>query len=200
MILGTKYSDNGVDDFIAPHLPDFGYALEIGASNGKTGSNCKAFEDCGWVVLCVEPNPLLEGEGRACRKLWRQVACGAEDMESHELLVFDPYPYGSISGLEKRYPWGDSPSHKFQVAVRRADRLLEEVGFPRVDLLTIDCEGYEKEVLSGFDIERWKPTIIVTEDASLVFDGYERMEPPSGYVQIGGAFYADRVFLRKGQE
>jgi len=33
-----------------------------------------------------------------------------------------------------------------------------------IDLLSVDVEGHELEVLSGFDFERWQPLLILVED------------------------------------
>lgn len=177
-------SDNGVDRYIEPLLPEFGYACEVGANNGLLGSNCFRLETKGWVVLCIEPNPMLEEEGRRNRKLWRQVAAGARDGDSQVFMACGGYPWGSYSSLVRDgiLVEGLASIERTQtsgmdhlVSVRTLDRLIEEAGFPRLDLLTIDVEGWENDVMAGFTIERWKPTIIVREDWD---DGHERPEYP----------------------
>jgi FkbM family methyltransferase len=177
------YSDNGVDQMLVNSFPPdtFGYACDVGANTGVAGSNTLLLEQMGWIVLCVEPNPMLEPEGRANRKLWRNVACGAEDSEYSLFKVVGGHPYAGYSGLELRY--GGTSTMEINVKVRTLDRLLEEAGFPRLDVLTIDTEGYEDEVLKGFTIERWKPQFIVVEDCDgcsplmkyALPDGYEEM-------------------------
>jgi FkbM family methyltransferase len=190
------YSDNGVDEYLAQHLPDFGYACDVGASEGFSGSNTLALEERGWLVICVEPNPMLEKAGRHCRKLWRQVACGSEDCEARELIVVGSYPYASSTGLNIVY--GPCPveniAGRVMVKVRTLDRLLEEVGFPCLDVLTIDVEGYEGEVLLGFTVERWKPKFIVVEDC----DGStltHKYLPPPGYSEVAIRQF-DRIWQR----
>ena len=43
--------------------------------------------------------------------------------------------------------------------------MLSEGDAPRpIDLMSVDVEGHELEVLSGFDFERWKPRLILLED------------------------------------
>jgi FkbM family methyltransferase len=160
MTTTENFSDNGVDKYLeSAGLPAFGYACEVGANTGIIGSNTMLFQHRGWLTLCVEPNPKLEEEGRNARQLWRQVACGAIDEEARELIVAGGYPWASHTGLEMRYGY-DGATEKVVVKVRTLDRLLEEAGFPRVDLLCIDTEGYEAEVMQGFTPERWKPMFI----------------------------------------
>jgi FkbM family methyltransferase len=187
------YSDNGVDDFLLSELAiDKGYACDVGANNGRSGSNTLLLEEKGWIVLCIEPNPLLETDGRGCRKLWRQVACGAVDEDEREFLSVGGHPYASYSGLELRY--GGTSTTEISVKVRTLDRLLEEAGFPRLDLLTIDVEGYEDEVLKGFTVERWKPQFIVVEDC----DGCSPLMKyaiPEGYEEMPRC-HLDRIWRR----
>jgi FkbM family methyltransferase len=172
----SYYSDNGVDRAIEQYLPEFGYAADVGANNGTFGSNSLCFEEKGWIVLCIEPNPLLEEDGRLKRRLWRTVACAAEDCEAHPFAAVGGAPYASSSALIRA---GSPGPETAQVICRRLDRVLEEAGFPRLDYLTVDVESWEDEVMAGFTIERWKPTIIVLEswdDKQSVPAGYERIE------------------------
>ena len=183
------YSDNGVDATVEPLLPAFGYACEVGANSGTNRSNTMAFEEKGWMVLCVEANPLLEASGRASRKLWRQVACSDADAEDVEFCSVGGFPHESCSSLDgTRYGSSDITS-RHRVSTRRLDRILEEAGFPRLDYLAIDVEGWEQEVLAGFTIERWKPTIIVLEDYLARYPGI------TGYSELSKMTF-DRVFKR----
>jgi len=51
------------------------------------------------------------------------------------------------------------------VPVRTLDDILEEAAAPApIDFVSIDVEGHEVEVLSGFDLQRWRPRLILIED------------------------------------
>jgi len=183
-------SDNGVDLAVEPLLPVFGYACEVGANNGVFNSNTLMYERNGWIVLCIEPNPLLATAGRGARKLWRQVACGAEDAENQRFEVYRGYPHASFSSFKDRYGSPSEPTSIQYVTVRRLDRVLEEAGFPRLDLLCVDVEGWEPEVMAGFTVERWKPIIIVVEDVL-----NRGSNPPPGYREIEKRIF-DRIYQR----
>lgn len=166
------YSSNQVDSTIEQHLPEFGYACDVGANDGVFFSNTKHYEDKGWLVLCVEPNPLLEESGREKRKLWRNVACGRENGTT-EFTACGQHPYASNSGLRS-----DIDGKKFTVPMVKLDDLIEQAGFPRLDFLSVDCEGWEDEVMAGFTVERWKPKIIVLEywtGDGMDIQGYEKL-------------------------
>ncbi|MGB6511295.1 MAG: FkbM family methyltransferase, partial [Xanthobacteraceae bacterium] len=51
------------------------------------------------------------------------------------------------------------------VPVRTLDDILEQAGAPApIDFVSIDVEGHEVEVLSGFDLARWRPRLVLVED------------------------------------
>lgn len=179
------YSDNGVDEFVAPLLPEFGYAVEVGANDGVVRSNTKHFEDKGWIVLCIEPNPYLAESGKANRKLWRQIACGAKTQYNAPFAIIGEYPYAALSGFHSDQGPDYSTSLSSQIITVRMEplnRVLECSGFPRLDYLTIDAEGHEMDIMQGMDFFRWKPIVVVVEgwteqrnaeiDAFLVSRGY----------------------------
>ena len=47
--------------------------------------------------------------------------------------------------------------------VRTLDSILDEQGVTTIDFLKIDVEGSEGDVLSGVDLSRWRPRVIVIE-------------------------------------
>jgi hypothetical protein len=57
----------------------------------------------------------------------------------------------------------EQPEHAFTVPARTLSSLLDEVGAPEVDLLSLDVEGYEPHVLAGLDLERHAPRYVLVE-------------------------------------
>jgi hypothetical protein len=70
-----------------------------------------------------------------------------------------------------------------RVNVRRLDTLLTEHApeLEHVDLVSIDVEGWELEVLAGFSLERYRPTVLIVENV-LEDAGYRRALDQRGYV------------------
>lgn len=183
-----------MSEFVDKYLTEpHGYACELGAYDGSYFSATLPLEQRGWTVLCIEPNPDLEEQGRSLRKLWRQIACGPEDRDDGLFLNIGG---ASNSGLiiDGKLPYTGvvSVADAIGVPVRRLDRVLEEAGFPRLDFLSLDVEGYELEVLQGFTIERWKPRLMFIER----YGPSPEMETPEGY-EFLGKDTEDNVYLRK---
>lgn len=151
-------SESGQDKWILSQFDGPGHAVDIGANDGIFLSNTMLLEENGWTVLCVEPNPNLVEHGTKHRKLWRQVAAGATNGKATFTSV-GGHPYASWSGMQENLS-----GTKHEVEVLTLDTILEQAGFHKLDVLSMDCEGWEKEVLKGFSIERWKPKVIVMED------------------------------------
>jgi FkbM family methyltransferase len=181
----------GEDAWITSHFKrDFvGYAVEVGASDGMQGSNTLALEHAGWKVLAVEANRRFEPGLIAWRSLYRMCACGKEDLDAVDFYVHLT-DMGGYSTLDRNFthpvwhPGPDADWEKVSVPLRKLDTLLEEVGFPRLDALSIDVEGTELDVLKGLTFSRWHPKVIVCENwleqgpvvPYLADRGYQRVE------------------------
>ena len=71
---------------------------------------------------------------------------------------------GALSTLRASTVEDSRLSEIRQVPVRTLDSILAEVGFARVDFLSVDVEGAELAVLRGLSIERYRPRLILIED------------------------------------
>ena len=183
------YSDNGIDGEVEKLFGDFvGHACDVGANNGSFLSNTLHLEEKGWTVLCIEPSPLLAEEGRSRRKLWREVAAASVDSDLRYFNICTNGPnYASSSAL---WPSKDGGERLVEVVSRRLDRILEEAGFPKLDFLTVDCEGSERDIMAGFTVERWRPRVIVLEELS------ENAITIPGYTLVGKRQY-DNLYVRE---
>jgi FkbM family methyltransferase len=145
-----------------------GTCVEVGANDGRTGSASYLFEQRGWQCLLVEPIPSLVREIREHRAC-RVVNCAASAGEG-EATFFVAENVEAVSGLDltpERAEWIQRAGGTIrEITVRTAtlDSLLEEAGFGELDFVTIDVEGHELSVLEGFDLERYRPRIVILED------------------------------------
>lgn len=140
-------------------MPDFGWAVNVGANDGVFADNTGWLESAGWMVLCVEPIPETFEKLRTNRRWATNVAAWNSDAEDCDFHVSSG-DGASHSALVVR----QGPTERVvKVRTRRLERILAEHSFPRLDYLSVDVEGSEAEVLSGLDIERWRPEIMVIE-------------------------------------
>lgn len=146
----------------------FGYKtdgtfVEVGAYDGKTYSHTWGLAELGWRGVYCEPVPTLADQ---CRKnhadhknvTIMEAAIGIWD-GGVELHVDEFSCCGSTINP-------DICKHPLRAMVKclRLDSALEtELILPGFDLLSIDVEFGEVEVLTGFDLGRWLPKMVIIE-------------------------------------
>jgi len=155
------------------YLERFGYRrhgtfVEIGAYDGDSYSNTCGLADLGWRGVYVEP---VEHYYEKCRKRHAKnnrvtVLNLAVGDSTGEVTIHVNGPLSTISevALEnfKRMKWWKGNKTATVPMITLNDLLSVHI-LPRFDLLVIDVEGYEWEVLKGFDIARWSPKMVIVE-------------------------------------
>ena len=156
-----------------------GFFVEVGANDPKKDSQSFHLEEAGWTGILVEPLPELADELRRVRKAKVfEVACSSPDRagEIMTLHVAGPFssfdPHLAVTGMRA--------DRTVDVKVDTLDHVLAEGGAKRIDLMSVDVEGHELEVLSGFDFARWQPRLILLEDHVSSLDKH-RFMLRSGY-------------------
>ncbi len=141
-----------------------GYFVEVGANHPTHGSQTWHLEQLGWTGVLVEPQPDLAAFLVTSRKARVfAAACTSPENAGQSLPL---HVDGPRSALDRdRMSPGAEAAYTIVVPTRTLDSILEEAGAPvPIDLLSIDVEGHEVEVLSGIDLERWQPLLILVED------------------------------------
>lgn len=157
-------------DFFKGHGP--GYFIEAGAYDGVTFSNTYLLESLGWRGMLIEPLPELAD---LCRKnrpnsivVQAALGSGASDGEVEFTCAYDPRGGACLSYLKADQGHVDRcRDAKYslvpvRVPIKSLNSLLEGRS-ESVDFISLDVEGMEVEVLRGFDLERFKPKLIVVE-------------------------------------
>jgi FkbM family methyltransferase len=141
-----------------------GFFVEVGANDPMQGSQSWHLEQLGWRGMLVEPQPDLATRLRETRKAQVfAVACSSPSNAGQSLAL---HVAGPMSALDcDRMSPGAIPDEIIKVPVRTLDDLLVKAGAPApLQFLSVDVEGHEIEVLSGFDFARWRPRLILLED------------------------------------
>ncbi len=181
-----------IDIKILPYLPEKGFFVEAGALDGLFMNNTKILEDLGWEGLLVEPSHKAVEKCRENRK------CIIEECA----LVSSSYPFDTVEGdfnydgTDGLGAWSSvnrgNPAENVSVKARTLDSLLEKHNVTKVDLLSLDVEGYEIEVLKGLDLNKTEVSNILVEvnltnytlgdmDNYLGQFGYKNIRPISNF-------------------
>ncbi|GHU20657.1 hypothetical protein FACS1894163_13700 [Spirochaetia bacterium] len=152
-----------------------GFFLDIGANDGKTGSNTYALEQLGWTGACVEPLPdiFLElKQNRTCDCY--NVAISDNSGEEVEFLRA---PAHTLSGLasqmseahKNRILYGDGGGRIDSIKVKTLsfDDLMNQyppMQCTHIDFMSIDTEGSELSILKTIDFTKYRFGLITVED------------------------------------
>jgi len=141
-----------------------GFFVDVGANDPVQGSQSWHLEQTGWTGLLVEPQPDLAETLRRTRKAKVfSVACSSPQRAGGTLPLHIAGPFSSFD--PNLMVAGVKAAESIEVPVRTLDSLLAEASAPApIDFLSVDVEGHEIDVLSGFDFARWRPRLILLED------------------------------------
>lgn len=167
---------------------DRGFFVEVGANEPTSDySQTWHLEQRGWRGILVEPNPALFDKlvrHRAGSRVYN-VACSAPGKIGVAELKIPFVADGTIdtgkAALEVEIDHAGFPAYRTEtVKVVTLDSILAENDVSGIDFLSIDVEGTELDVLKGFDVNRYRPRLILLED-KLVYLNKHRWLKRNGY-------------------
>lgn len=168
-------------DIYKKHLPEIGFLVEIGVGHTiqgidkifketlqeirefeRCGSNTADLLDGGWSGIYIEPVAEYCEEAKIAHKnnsdRLQIVNLGAGNTSAElQLYLGDSFVLNKYSDLG--YPW----IGRF-VKIKPTSDILSQYECPKeFELLSIDVEGFEKEVIDGIDFLKHFPKMIIVE-------------------------------------
>jgi len=151
---------------------DTGCFVEVGAYDGEYVSNTSGLADIGWKGLYIEPVPeyYQRCKTRYSKNKNIQVSQCAIGAEPGEVEINVGGPLSTIRDDVKQnfesLDWARSHFKGGKIRVRQLtmEEYLVKHGVTQgFDLLVVDVESYEWEVLRNFDIQKWRPRLVIIE-------------------------------------
>lgn len=145
-----------------------GVCVEVGGFDGITGSNTYFFEKLGWDCLIVEPVPSFCDQIRQVRNCKIVEAAASDGKGEIEFHIVEGA--GTLSSSEitdahlKRIHEEGGVLNRILVPRLPLTDILEAAAIGEIDFISIDVEGHELSVLRGFDLDRFRPRILIVED------------------------------------
>lgn len=208
------YAEFNTDQIIREqYFPDFDYKgliVEVGGATPEFLSMSKHFKDSGWRSVIIEPNPTFAQQHREHGNEVYEFACSYEDRDGEFTIVKQQVnAYGgmvtdhSFSAIEVKedylkktnFSLSESNSEKINVKIRKLDSILGDINIKHIDILSIDVEGWEIEVMKGFDTKNINCKLIIVENLfndSSYKDYFESI----GY-ELSNAIEYNQIYLKK---
>lgn len=145
-----------------------GCYVDVGASRPLIDNNTAALYGKGWRGICVEPLTYLNPYWEKCRPedVLVNAAAGATSGQVTLYHYFDSTQISTCS-VKTMEHWKRNEKLSDEqkiVPMVTLNQLMEQFLNGRtIHLLSIDAEGYEKQVLDGFDLNKYHPWIIIIE-------------------------------------
>jgi len=170
------YAEFETDKYILEEcFPEYiGTMAEIGAGPTVVYSMSKAFREKGWRTICVEPNPYYVNEHKKeGNEIYQyaisdyvaldqnfeiiELGAGYENTEFQNGIAY--------SGIKHRYILDNNFKIKnIKVDIVTLNWLFDYLKIEKIDFVSIDVEGWELDVMRGFDTVLYKPKIILLEN------------------------------------
>lgn len=160
-----------------------GVFVEVGAARPDYLSLSASYRKAGWSVIAIEPNPDFCALHRAMGHDTLEYACSDQDQDDVEFTVVNSknadYLGGKVSfesfsslGIKDKFAEHfkqvENTAEKtlIKVKVRKLNSLLSTYypNLKTIDVLAVDVEGWELNVLKGFDLQSYKPKVVIIEN------------------------------------
>lgn len=141
-----------------------GYFIDIGAYSPKLYSNTYYFYKSGWNGITVEPNKKAKKWFRFVRPREKYI-CAAIGNSEGEKMYYHSAGYSGenfISTMPTIQRVGYIPEEIRLITLSELFQIEVPVK-QHVDLLSIDCEGYDFSVLKSNDWSKFRPSVVVVE-------------------------------------
>jgi FkbM family methyltransferase len=163
----VSHAQNFEDVMLARALRDVekGFYVDVGAWDPNIETVTRYFYELGWQGINVEPVPAYHSALQAARPrdVNLRVAAGKENgralitmFQGTGMSTLD----ASIATEQERHGF---PHEQIEVEVKTLNGIFAEHAPADVHFLKVDCEGTEADVVNAFDVDRYRPWIIVVE-------------------------------------
>jgi FkbM family methyltransferase len=206
-----SYSQSGEDLIIDQIFMTLGRKqityLDLGANHPTRFSNTYLFYQRGNSGVCVEPDPLLQPLFKKWRSRDTLLTCGVGMEEGEaEFYIMTTNTLNTFSKEEaERYQgYGTQKIEKvIKLPLKPVNWMLDEYFEKSPNLISLDIEGLDFQILSNFDLAKWRPDVFCIETLTYTEDKTERkLDNIIEYMKakdymVYGDTYINTIFVEK---
>jgi FkbM family methyltransferase len=174
-----------------------GVFLDVGANHYQRESNTYFLEQSlGWSGIAIDALEEFAADYRTYRPRTRFVALFASDVPDTSVTFFVPAENKLVASASREFTVQEgAPGSARQVPTTTLNVVLDQAHIRKLDLLSMDIELSEPKALAGFDIDRFKPSLVCIEGHAEVRQPILNYFMRHGYVLVSEYLRADPVNL-----
>jgi FkbM family methyltransferase len=142
-----------------------GFFVDVGANHYRTYSNTYYLEHAlGWSGIAVEPLAAFEPEYRQHRPATRFRPFFVSDVSNAEAKLYLLEKNHLVTSTDKSFTerFGDG-ARQLTVTTITLTHLLDSERVDQIDFMSMDIELHEPKALAGFDVGRFRPSLVCIE-------------------------------------
>lgn len=170
-----------------------GFFVDVGANHHRRGSNTYYLDNVlGWEGIAIDPLVEFAADYALHRPHTRFRAFFVSDISDEDATIYVQRGQSLVTSAYQEFTarWGSDVTALTVPAITLND-LLDTEGVEKFDFLSMDIELWEPQALAGFDIVRFRPTLVCIEAhpevRQQILDYFQR----AGYVLVGKYLRAD---------
>lgn len=170
-----------------------GTFVDVGAHHFKSSSKTYYLESkLGWSGIAVEPQTEFAAEYATYRPKTKFLPFFVSDTSNHKAKLYLLDGMRSVASSNEAFvkQFG-KPNEVREVPTITLTDLLDAERVSRIDFLSMDIELHEPMALKGFDIERFKPSLVCIEALTPVRQQILDYFTRHGYVVVGKYVWVD---------
>ena len=167
----TVYYGQFYEDYVLGYVfrnQKNGFYIDVGANDPNKWNSTRYFYERGWRGINIEPNAVEFKKITEFRPRDLNYNVGIANTEG--TMTFYQVA-GKKSGLstfdrdeaERLKKERGVVVTELQVPLTTLDTLLAKILIPRISFLSIDVEGFEKQVIESIDLVRYRPAVLCIE-------------------------------------
>ena len=170
----NKFLDNKLDELF--ERKQNGFFVELGANNGILQSNTAFLEkNRNWSGVLIEPNIKNYEFCKLNRpnSICYNYACVSDDFTDEFVygdFNLDPNDQTSLMSSVNGTRLNLFKKNLTKVPASTLTNILDRQVIPKIDLLSLDVEGYEYSVLKGLNLNKYTPTYLLIEIYNFDFE------------------------------
>jgi FkbM family methyltransferase len=170
---GTCFSEHYEDYILGYVFRDVGkgFYIDVGANDPNTDNVTRYFYERGWNGINIEPNVDLFEDIIRCRPRDSNYNVGIAEREG--TMVFYQQTDSGLQGLstfdkeisERERKENGIHFKEISVPVTTLNNIIGKVSPPAITFITIDVEGFERQVIESIDLLKYRPIALCIEAA-----------------------------------